>query len=302
MEPKKYSDEQLSKAYSSLTDEQKIVLDEHVKRGKKTKWLNVWAKKMGETLTEEELENADLSMDKLLDWVLIDYEDSLKPNPNTKCECGRSLRYRYTVLQKSTGKIYKLGAVHFEQHTGLSPDIVRKITKGLKEIDLERDEILTKVIDKWQLSFEIPEGIEIPKDMTEQFRVKLPLLERQVSRLSKTIFDFKFPYLNQSQNKKSFPKSKPTTTYSPVAQNKEEMPPLDLSTINPTRLFAKLKTSNISSGEAWELYQFIKYRSSQLKSYGLYLDEIKSHASRVLGIIGNPSVRTWLVEIEDFYE
>lgn len=47
MASKKYSDDKLTQVYSLLTDEQKIVLDEKVKRGKKTKWLNVWAKKKG---------------------------------------------------------------------------------------------------------------------------------------------------------------------------------------------------------------------------------------------------------------
>lgn len=37
----KYSDEELNRAYLSLTDEQKNVLDEHIKKGMKTKWFSI---------------------------------------------------------------------------------------------------------------------------------------------------------------------------------------------------------------------------------------------------------------------
>ncbi|MHC1731971.1 MAG: hypothetical protein AB9888_08100 [Bacteroidales bacterium] len=298
MDPKKYSDEQLEKAYLSLSDDQKEVLDEHVKRGKKTKWLNIWAKKIGESVSEAELDDADEWMDQHLEWILVDYEDSLKVNPNTKCECGRSLRYRYTVKQNSTGIIYKLGLEHFKQHTGLSPDLVRDISKGLKAIDLERDEILTKAIDNWILPFEIHYEIEIPKDMQEQIRVNLPLLERQVTRLSKIIFNYRHPIMKQNANKQVHNKFQSITQI----QKEESKPSLDLSSINPNVLYSKLKSATISSAEAWEFYQFIRCRSARLKDYGLDLDEIKKYVNIALGKIGNQNIRKWLVEIEYFYD
>jgi hypothetical protein len=100
-----------------------------------------------------------------------------------RCECNRPLRYRYTIANKTTGEIFKLGSVHFEQHTGLSPDIISLIIKGQKEIDLEKDEILTKVKNGWKIPFLIPMGFSMPRDMENQINARLPLLERQEKRL-----------------------------------------------------------------------------------------------------------------------
>jgi len=126
-------------------------------------------------------------MENLLDWILIDYEDFLTVKSEIRCECGRPLRYRYTILHKPYGKKYTLGITHLEDHIKLSPEIVRLISSGLQKIDLERDEILTKIKDNWKLSFDIPIDFEIPKDMQDQLRVNLPLLDRQEERLKNSI-------------------------------------------------------------------------------------------------------------------
>ncbi|WP_055665468.1 hypothetical protein [Desnuesiella massiliensis] len=275
-----YSEEQLKEAYLSLNDEQKQVLDEHIKQGMKTKWLNILAKNKGTVLTEEEREKPEMAMEKLLDWILLDYEDSLTINPNTRCECGRALRYRYTVLHKSTGKVYKLGSVHFEHHTGFSPELVRLITNGIKEINLERDEILSKVIRRWTFPGNIPPTIAIPKDMVEQLRVNLPLLDRQVTRLIDIINTYN------------------ALTQTSLTSKKIELPPIDLSYVDPIALYNKLKSTNISAYEAKELFYFIKYHTDELPELDLDLDEIKKDSTRALGKIGNTSIRKWLVEIE----
>lgn len=269
-----YSEHELNEAYLSLADEQKYVLDNYVKRGMKTKWLNIWAKKKGAVLSEEELAEPEKAMDRLLDWVLLDYEDSLTINTNTRCECGRPLRYRYTVLHKETGKIYKLGRVHFEQHTGLSPEMVTLIMKGLKEIDLERSDILSKVISKWTLPFNIPQNIEVPKDMAEQLRVNLPLLDRQIYRLDIIIRKYQRDKHQVKQNIKT------------------------QSTNGIDYLYSKLKAHKITGEEAKQLYNLIKQNPSEIEKQGLRIEDIKSTATRALGKIGNPYVRKWLVEIE----
>lgn len=129
----KLSASELKDTYDSLTPDQKRVLDFHVKRGMKTKWLNSWAEKLGSVLSEDDLSDPDKSMENLLEWILIDYEDNLVADGSIRCECGRALRHRYTLQHKPTGKLYKLGIVHFEQHTGLSPELVSLIAKGLKK-------------------------------------------------------------------------------------------------------------------------------------------------------------------------
>lgn len=309
----KYSDEELKKAYLSLNDEQRNVLDEHIKQGMKSKWLNVLAKNKGAVLTDEELENPEKAMDKLLDWVLLDYEDSLVINPETRCECGRALRYRYTVLHKSTNTIYRLGAVHFEQHTGLSPELVRLIKKGIAQINLERTEILSKVIEKWTLDFDIPSAVEVPRDMERQLSVNLPLLERQNIRLRHMINMYKKGIKNKPEKNKiqKQPQNRQMSIFSDynnrsssssVTPESNKYDERDLDNIDPGQLFLKLKSIRISAAEAHDLFLFIKYKNDQLESQGLNSNEIQSYATKALGKIGDKRIRKWLVEIESFYQ
>jgi hypothetical protein len=298
---KVYSEVDLNDAYLTLSDEQKLVLDNYVKRGMKTKWLNAWAMKKGAVLTSEELEDSEKTMERLLDWVLLDYEDSLTINPNTRCQCGKALRYRYTVLDKKTGQVYKLGKVHFAQHTGLSPEMVRLIMKGLKEIDLEREEILSKVISAWSLSIFIPSELDIPKDIQEQLQVKLPLLDRQESRLwnlVKKYYSDKYPV---KKKKEMSVKSKTAQT---LNQNTNKANKLeiavgpDISNVQPSILYDKIKSLNITEEEAKQLFYFIQSKPMELKESGIKLEDIQTAATRALGRIGNPHIRKWLVEIE----
>lgn len=293
----KYSDAQLTAAYEKLTDEQKYVLDEQIKRGKKTKWLNSWAKKKGNVLTDEDLNDIDAAMNKLLEWVLVDYEDSLRINPETKCECGRALRYRYTVLHKSTGKQYKLGIVHLEQHTGLNPELVTEIKKGMKEIDVERDEILSKVIDGWYLPFDIPISINIPAYIKEQLRVDLPLLDRQVVRLTKLITDYKKP-IKRSKKK--------TTSHIQLQMgidiNNELEAPSDtenfVKSLEPGYLLNKLKSNTLDYKEAAELLSIFKNNYDKINQYITDKYQLLGYINRALGKTSHIGIRESLVEIE----
>jgi hypothetical protein len=273
-----YTQEELDNAYLSLSDEQKRVLDEHVKRGRKTRWLNAWAEKKGNVLTDEQLDNPDETMHALLDWILLDYEERLSVDPNLRCECGRALKRRYTVLHKGTGKTYKLGEIHFTQHTGLDPEIVRLIRKGLAKIDLERDEILSKVIEGWELPIKLPRLFKIPIDISALLNVSLPLLDRQVQRLQKMIVIGKHKNLIVSET--------PQVLY--------------LSRDEFKSLVDRLKTKKITTGEARELFEFMKNHYDRVEEYGFDIQEIKKAATKALGYFSDRNIRWWLVEIESF--
>jgi len=293
---KKYSSELLDEAYESLTVKQKLFLDEQVIRGKKTNWLNVWAKKLGRELTEEEMSNPEQSMQKYLDWRLIGYEDSLVVNPNTRCECGRALRYRYTVENVKTKKIYKLGIVHLQDHTGLSPELVKSITKGLEIIDLERDEILTKVMDKWKLPFVIPSTSEIPPDIINQLVIGLPLLDRQVARLWKLIYGSEKPHTKVRKS--------PRFKFEPIIETSKEVEKApDLTNSDPHFLFEKLRTATINTTEAKALLDFIRrHHMEELKALQLNLEDIGKSATRALARLSDPVIRGILIDIEDFVQ
>lgn len=296
MEMDKYSSKELDEAYESLTAEQRLFLDEEVIRGKKTNWLNVWAKKLGRDLSEEELSHPDQTMQKYLEWRLINYEDSLRVNPNTRCECGRALRYRYTVENINTKKTYKLGIVHLQDHTGMRPELVKAITQGLTKIDLERDEILTKIIDGWKMPFSIPLNLEIPPDIVNQLEAGLPLLERQLAKLYKLIYDNQLPH----------PKVmiRPRFKFDPVEEtSKEPQKAPELTNADPHFLFERLRTFTINTTEAKALLYFISHHNTEeLKANQLNLDDIGKSATRALAKIGDPVLRGILIDIEDFVE
>ncbi|MGB4589452.1 MAG: hypothetical protein WBI17_09520 [Clostridiaceae bacterium] len=293
---KKYSSEQLDEAYESLSDQQKRFLDKEVIRGKKTNWLNVWAKKLGRELSENEMNNPDQSMLKYLEWRLIGYKDSQMVNPNTKCECGRALRYQYTIENIKTKKTYKLGIKHLQDHTGLSPELVKSISKGLEIIDLEKDEILTKVIDGWVLPFEIPSRLEITPDIINQLVIGLPLLERQVARLRKLIYG--------SEKPRTKFKTRPRFRFEPIKDKSIEIDKTpDLTNADPHLLFERLRTATINISEAKALLEFIKrHNTEELKHHQLSLDDIGKSATRALARISNPAIRGVLIDIEDFVQ
>lgn len=186
---KKYSDKEYINAYLSLNNEQRNVLDNFIKIGYKTKWLYILAKKKGLIQSEEELvsmSEADLEMlSRDLEWDLIEYIDYVRINPNVRCECGRALRHAYTIKHNLTGKIYVLGKDHFQQHTMINPDDVKNVFKNFKLIDLEKTELLVKIIENkdYDIDKKINNSFEIPKDMVLQLALNLPLLDRQIKRL-----------------------------------------------------------------------------------------------------------------------
>jgi len=296
MNEKTYPKELLDKTYDSLSADQKLVLDEHVIRGKKTKWLNVWAKKLGRELTDEELNNPDQPMQKYLVWRLIGFEDSLMINPNTKCECGRSLRYRYTVENVATKKTYKLGIKHLQDHMGLSPELVKAIAKGLNVIDLEKDELLTKIINHWTIPIEIPANFKLPSDIISQLRVNLPLLDRQVSILREQLFGSKSP--------RSGIPTRPRFKFEPIKKEVKEVTKApELTNADPHFLIERLKAATINTTEAKALLDYISYYSGEeLKRNHLSLDDIGKFATRALARISDPVMRGILIDIETFVQ
>lgn len=297
-----HSQEELDNAYLSLNNEQRKVLDEKIKRGMKTKWLNAWCKKKGEVLTEDELDNPQKTMESMLEWILVDYEENISGNTDMRCECGRRLKYRYTVLHKETGRIYKLGIIHFQEHTGLEPEMVRLVTKGLKEIDLERDEILSKIIEKWELPLNIPAGVEIPEDISEQLRVKLPLLDRQIEKLEKLITKYfikeKKYIQSKTISKKASKKNKSKDEFNQYISLFDMLPQQYLSKEQISSLYNKLKLILITASEAKQLYQFMKNYPNELRRCGFNIEDIKKLSVKASGKISDKEIRKWLVEIE----
>jgi hypothetical protein len=183
--------EERDQILETLTLEQQEFLKERLKRGKKTAFARVMAISKGMSLpdhaTDEEIQSI------VLDWVLIDYIDSGFINPETRCDCGKPLRYQYIVQNTRTQEIRKFGINHLELHTGIDAETVKAIRKSWDAIDLELDEILVKIRTKWSLEgnkIYIPDDLTLPKDIQEHLDLQLPLLERQITRLLRLIKEY----------------------------------------------------------------------------------------------------------------
>lgn len=259
--------------FSSLSIEQKEVLDQHVKRGIKTKWLNILAKKKGIVLSEADL---DSNSPVDLEWYLIEREDAGKISKDLRCICGKALRYRYTVLNIKTGIQYKLGSEHLEQYTNLDAATVKEVVRGIKTIDLEREEILEKVFQNWEMPTGIIDGIEIPNDMVEQIRVGLPLLKRQIRRLN-------------SINKNLKKNSEVETVLS--------IQPFEVSEFK--QLLKDYEIANLDVSEAKRFYEILSNYKAEIEDSGYSIGNIKEKSIRIMGKYGNNRLgaRRWIFEI-----
>lgn len=177
---------EVDQIYQKLTPIQKEFIDSFEKRGKKSKWLEALAKKKGilvnENMSEQEL------IEKVNDWVLVDILDGGEGNRPYKCECGMPLRYQYIVSHQSKEQIYKLGETCLENYTNLSCEIIRDIKKGFHVINLERDELLLKILKNYKTSLEKYKEIEIPNELLEQISYDIPLTNKQEKRLEKLLW------------------------------------------------------------------------------------------------------------------
>lgn len=189
---------------NSLNEKQREFITEHLKRGRKTVFANQLAKEKAGPGQEENTRIAE-------QWDLIDYIDAgpnWRENPKYFCECGRSLRYQYVLENKELGQLKKFGMNHFQEHTGISPQLAREIVKGIERIDYEMDEMLIKISNGWTLSDEsineIPSAFVIPDDIQHHLDFDVPLLDRQIIRLKQQMTAYWQEIHRQRREKKIY--------------------------------------------------------------------------------------------------
>jgi len=211
------------KLMENLNDQQRSFIVNHLKRGRKTVFANALAADKGTVGVND------------MEWELIDYQDGgigWDKHKNLKCECGKTLRYQYTVKNLETGVVRKFGINHFIEHTGISPELAKAIVKGWENIDYEMDELLVKMEENWLLEEVINpslvELIDTPKDIQEHFNVGVPLLDRQIKRLKLKVNEYQS---KQEQLKKAKIQAEKHRQQKLVEQRRYEMVP-QLSTLS----------------------------------------------------------------------
>lgn len=231
-----YSSQQRDARLHTLTKDQRLYLIEKLKRGKRTVFSNELAKGKGTYLgSDQDLER------EIEQWEFIDLLDGGEGNRPYRCECGMSLRYQYIVKNTRTGEIKKFGKNHFEFHTGIPAAIVKDIIKGFELIDYELDEILYKLENGWDRSIIkkiIDYKIEIPVEIYEQLQLRLPLLDKQMKRLSKLIRE-KEEELHKQEYQKELERLKAEQSKRDRSVSRHAMKPVSTITRSQPKKLAK---------------------------------------------------------------
>ena len=171
------TDERVREIMSMLKDEQRDFIQSTSKQSKKSKWLEVLARRKGIVFND----NSSLSqiIDTIDDWILQDVLD------------GGSLRFQYIVHHTKQGKTYGLGETCFEHYTNLEPEILKDIKNGFYHIDLERDQILVKFEQGDLFNLDPYLHLEVPEVIQKQVALELPLTDKQIFIITKLMEEHK---------------------------------------------------------------------------------------------------------------
>ena len=183
------SKKHLEETMSALTEEQKDYLENRLKIRRKSEWLQILATYKGVDITNDM--NVDEIEDKIDDWILIDCLDGGYKRRPYKCDCGQSLRFQYIIQNKKEGEVRKLGEHCFEKYLSLPASVIKDVKSGMYNIDLERDEILTKLPQKVFFPLSNYLHLKLPSHIVEQYELGLPLLDRQIQLVEKINVSYK---------------------------------------------------------------------------------------------------------------
>ncbi|TSI05779.1 hypothetical protein [Lysinibacillus sp. BW-2-10] len=185
-----------------VTDEQKEYLLNQVKRGRRTIFGNIMIEEKVQAIKSVDI---DLQEDErnIEDWDIVDYVDFGPGNRLGKCACGITLRYMFTVQHKGTNKTITYGKDHLSAFLNLPIKDIDAVMAGLKTIDYELDELLVKIRDDdygYEIVAEIPEEIELPKNIKEHVEHHIPLLNRQIKKIEREVNKYYTKELEKVKN------------------------------------------------------------------------------------------------------
>ncbi|WP_318617095.1 DUF3895 domain-containing protein [Sporosarcina sp. YIM B06819] len=121
------------------------------------------------------------------DWNLTDFRDAgtnWRETSTLKCDCGKKLRYQYTVTNQSTAEIHNFGIHHLKAETGFSDKVIGGIKRHLNAAEREIEEVEQRLLDNWTLTIQIPDSLELPDELRSTFDEGLPLSKKEEALLS----------------------------------------------------------------------------------------------------------------------
>ncbi|WP_150269630.1 hypothetical protein [Paenibacillus tepidiphilus] len=177
--PTPLTEKEVNRLYQLLNKEQRELLEQYLKQSKKSKWIEKLAHKKGVIL------RSDMSMneiwDILNDWELKEVLNGGYSQRPYRCECGMPLRFCYIVHHRKENKTYRLGVTCLGNYTMLYPELIKDITNGFHKVDLERDEILKRYENGWDLTEDYIE-LALSEQIQKQIDVGLPLSDNQIHK------------------------------------------------------------------------------------------------------------------------
>lgn len=180
--PSPLTEKEVNRLFQLLDDNQLNFLQSYLKQSKKSKWLEKLAHKKGIVLHSNT--SIDDIWEKLNDWELKEILDGGYGNRPYKCECGITLRHCYIVHHRMENKTYQLGETCLGNYTMMSAELIKDITNGFHKIDLERDEILIRYEQGWDLPTDYNE-LPLTENLRTQIDIGLPFSSIQENKIEK---------------------------------------------------------------------------------------------------------------------
>ena len=183
------SQDERNELLSLVTDDQKEYLLNEVKRGRRTIFGNIMVEEKVQAIKSVDIDLLEEER-KIENWDIVDYVDFGPGNRLGKCACGITLRYMFTVQHKQTNKTISYGKDHLSAFLELPIKDINAVMDGLRTIDFELDELLLKIKADdygYEILTEIPEEIDLPKDIVEHVEHQIPLLNRQIRKIEREL-------------------------------------------------------------------------------------------------------------------
>ncbi len=210
------TEKEVNRLVQLLNNEQSEFLQSYLKQSKKSKWLEKLAHKKGVVLHPDT--SIDEAWDQLDDWELKEILDGGYGNRPYTCECGMALRFCYIVHHRKENKTYRLGETCLGNYTMMSAELIKDITNGFHKIDLERDGILLRYEQGWELP-SVYGRLPLAEELKTQIVIGLPLSSIQESRIEKRFKQqlIKIREQNKWHRLAQMKGHHPTYTFQPVA-------------------------------------------------------------------------------------
>lgn len=173
----------------SLKPEQRKFLEDNIKQLKCDLWVEKLAKLKGITITDD-MDKVTLHK-KLDEWILVDILDGGYKKRPYKCKCGKSLRNKYILKNRSKDITIGLGQECLKKYTKLDEKTVSDIIRRFHKVNSELDEILARH-EEGIISNHIEFLAEpvLPPQYKTQIKLGLPLSKRQELKVKQLITEY----------------------------------------------------------------------------------------------------------------